>query len=496
MTIDPEKAAGSWVYKGQTYYFCRPVVPGTVQGSPRVVPGPSRRPRRQLRRNGVRLAGRRAGGALRLPDGSGGRSGSPWRVPEVRHGAGAGLDRWRRPGSKYTCPMHPEIVRDAPGACPICGMALEPRDGGRRRRAEPRTRRHDPAVLHRACCSARRCSSWRWATCSSAWASAAGRMRAGGLDQPGLRDARRAVGRLAVLRARLGVDRQPAHEHVHADRTRRRRGLLLQPCRDARARALPRRLPRARHRRDLFRDRRRRHGAGAAGPGAGTARARPHRRGHPRLLGMAAKTARAIRDGHEVDVPIADVRVGDCCASGRARRSLSTASWSTAAARWTRRSSPASRFRSRNVAGSQVTGATLNGTGSLTMRAERVGGDTLLAQDRAHGRRSAAQRARRSSSSPIAWPSWFVPAVVLPWPPPPSSLDGLGTRRRALAHGLVSAVAVLIIACPCALGLATPMAVMVGMGRGASAGVLIKNAEALRAPRAASTPSSSTRPAR
>jgi Cu+-exporting ATPase len=127
--------------------------------------------------------------------------------------------------------------------------------------------------------------------------------------------------------------------------------------------------------------------------------------------------------------------------------------------------------------GARVIGATVNGTGSLVMKAEHVGSDTLLAQ--IVQMVSQAQRSRapiQRLADRVA--AWFVPAVIaiaavtfLLW-----SL--LGPQPR-LAHALVNAVAVLIIACPCALGLATPMAIMVGTGRGAHAGVLIKNAEAL-----------------
>ena len=127
--------------------------------------------------------------------------------------------------------------------------------------------------------------------------------------------------------------------------------------------------------------------------------------------------------------------------------------------------------------GDQVTGATLNTTGSFVMRAERVGGDTLLAQivcmvAEAQRSRAPIQRLADSVSA------WFVPGVVVAallafaaWSifgPPP-----------AMGFALVNAVAVLIIACPCALGLATPMSIMVGTGRGAHAGVLAKNAEAI-----------------
>jgi P-type Cu+ transporter len=129
------------------------------------------------------------------------------------------------------------------------------------------------------------------------------------------------------------------------------------------------------------------------------------------------------------------------------------------------------------IAASKVVGATINGPGSFVMRAERVGSETLLA--RIVQMVSQAQRSRapiQRLADRVA--AWFVPAVVaiaaatfLVW-------FLLGPQPR-LAHALVNAVAVLIIACPCALGLATPMAIMVGVGRGARAGVLIKNAEAL-----------------
>ena len=127
--------------------------------------------------------------------------------------------------------------------------------------------------------------------------------------------------------------------------------------------------------------------------------------------------------------------------------------------------------------GGPVTGGTLNGNGSFVMRAERVGHDTVLAQivrlvGEAQRSRAPIQRLADRVSA------WFVPAVVavavltaVVW--------GLVGPEPRLAHALVNAVAVLIVACPCALGLATPMSIMVGTGRAAQAGVLIKNAEAL-----------------
>ena len=127
--------------------------------------------------------------------------------------------------------------------------------------------------------------------------------------------------------------------------------------------------------------------------------------------------------------------------------------------------------------GSHVIGGTVNRTGSFVMRAERVGSETVLAQ--IVRQVSQAQRSRapiQRLADRVA--AWFVPAVIaiatvtfIVW--------GFFGPAPRFAHALVNAVAVLIIACPCALGLATPIAIMVGTGKGATAGVLIKNAEAL-----------------
>src|SRR5207244_4357768 len=125
----------------------------------------------------------------------------------------------------------------------------------------------------------------------------------------------------------------------------------------------------------------------------------------------------------------------------------------------------------------KVTGGTVNGTGTVVMKAERVGRDTLLAQivrmvSEAQRSRAPIQRLADTVSG------WFVPIVIVVAVITFVLWSTYGPAPR-LAHALVNAVAVLIIACPCALGLATPMSIMVGTGRGAEAGVLIRNAEAL-----------------
>ena len=195
------------------------------------------------------------------------------------------------------------------------------------------------------------------------------------------------------------------------------------------------------------------------------------------LLDLSPKTARILRDGTEQDVPLDQVKPGDRLrvrpgekvpVDGAVLEGTSTVDESMI----TGESMPVTK-----EPGSRVIGATVNTTGSFLMRAERVGSETLLA--RIVQMVSQAQRSRapiQRLADRVA--AWFVPAVIaiaaltfIVW-----ALFGPEPR---LAHALVNAVAVLIIACPCALGLATPMAIMVGTGRGARAGVLIKNAEAL-----------------
>ena len=128
-------------------------------------------------------------------------------------------------------------------------------------------------------------------------------------------------------------------------------------------------------------------------------------------------------------------------------------------------------------AGAKVTGGTVNGTGTFVMRAERVGNDTLLARIvRLVGEAQRSRAPIQRLADVVA--GWFVPAVVLAAAATFAVWGMVGPEPR-LAHALVNAVAVLIIACPCALGLATPMSIMVGTGRGAELGVLLRDAEAL-----------------
>jgi heavy metal translocating P-type ATPase len=195
------------------------------------------------------------------------------------------------------------------------------------------------------------------------------------------------------------------------------------------------------------------------------------------ILGLAPKIARRVANGGEEDVPLSEVHVGDLLrvrpgekipvdgvvVEGRSAVDESMISGEPVPV--------------EKTADDKVTGATVNGTGTLLMRAERVGKDTMLSQI---VRMVAAAQRSRAPIQKLAdkVSGWFVPSVVavsliafVAW--------GLFGPAPPLSHAIVNAIAVLIIACPCALGLATPMSIMVGTGRGATAGVLIKNAEAL-----------------
>jgi Cu+-exporting ATPase len=196
------------------------------------------------------------------------------------------------------------------------------------------------------------------------------------------------------------------------------------------------------------------------------------------LLGLAPKTARKLLDeGREEEVPLDEVHPGDRLRVRPGEKVpvdgvVLTGHSSIDESMVTGESMPVEKAE-----GDKLTGATLNGSGSLVMRAERVGADTLLSQIVRMVSEAQRSQARIQRTADVV-ASYFVPAVIFAavvtfivwalWGPPPQ-----------LALALVNAVAVLIIACPCALGLATPMAIMVATGRGASIGVLVKNAEAL-----------------
>ncbi len=196
------------------------------------------------------------------------------------------------------------------------------------------------------------------------------------------------------------------------------------------------------------------------------------------LLRLAPKTARRIQpDGTEQDVPIEHVHVRDRLRVRPGERIPVDGVIQNGASSVDESMLTGEPIPVEKTAGSRVTGGAVNGTGAFVMIAERVGGETLLA--RIVKMVSEAQRSR----APIqrladAVASWFVPAVVVTAAITFVAWSWWGPEPR-MAYALVNAVAVLIIACPCALGLATPMSIMVATGRAAQAGVLVRNAEAL-----------------
>jgi len=378
------------------------------------------------------------------------------------------------PGAVYTCPMHPEIRRERPGSCPSCGMALEP--------VTPAAGESNPELADMI----RRL--WVGAVLSAplvVWEMAQHALA--GLHSP------RLAGWLELSLATPVVLWAGWPFFVRAWASVRNRSLnmfsLIALGTGAAylfslaATALPRLFPASLR------------GADGNLPVYYEAaavitvlvllgqvlelRARERTGGAIRaLLGLAPRTAhRLSAGGADEDVPLEQVRLGDRLrvrpgesipTDGEVIEGASAVDESMI----TGESLPVSK-----AAGSSVIGGTINGTGSLLMRAERVGPETVLA--RIVDMVTAAQRSRapiQRLADVVA--TWFVPAVMLvalvafvswlAFGPPP-----------AFSYALIAAVSVLIIACPCALGLATPMSIIVGVGKGATLGVLIRDAEAL-----------------
>ncbi len=389
----------------------------------------------------------------------------------------------RAPRTEYTCPMHPEIVRSEPGACPICGMALEPRTvTADQENPELRDMTHRFWV-----CAALTAPLLAITMGGIIWRASLTRFLPGAtllwlefaLATPVVlwggfpffqRFWRSLLNRSPNMFTLIGLGTGVAYAYSLA--------ATFVP------QIFPASMRTANGHPDVYFE------AAAAITTLVLLgqvlelRARSRTSAAIRaLLDLSPKTARLIAaDGPggevtEKDIALDQVKPGDKLrvrpgekvpVDGTVLEGHSTVDESMI----TGESMPVEK-----AAGSKVTGATINGQGSFIMRAERVGSETLLA--RIVQLVSQAQRSR----APIQGladrvSAWFVPAVVaaaaitfaawMIWGPQPH-----------LAHAVVNAVAVLIIACPCALGLATPMAIMVATGRGAHAGVLIRNAEAL-----------------
>ena len=441
MTVDPDKAAGSYEYKGKTYYFCSTHCLHRFREDPEKFLQESTSPVR-IEHKPVQLES-------------------------------------KKPGQKYTCPMHPEIVRDAPGSCPICGMALEPvtvsLDDEKNPELIDMTRRFWVCLVltvpvfalgmsdlipgqplqHRV---GQLTLNWvqlllatpvvlwgGWPFFERAWHSVVNRS----LNMFTLIGLGVAVGYgfsvIAVLVPQLFPPSfrghggaVPVYFEAAAVITTL---VLLGQVLELRARSQTGNAIRA-------------------------------------LLGLAPKTARRINaDGREEDVSLDHVHVGDRLrvrpgekvpVDGVILEGSSTIDESMV----TGEPIPVEKGGS-----DRVIGGTVNGRGAFVMQAERVGAETLLSQIVQMVADAQRSRAPIQKLADVV-SSFFVPAVIaiavitfIVW-----SIWGPEPR---MAYGLVNAVAVLIIACPCALGLATPMSIMVATGKGAHSGVLFKNAEAI-----------------
>jgi len=381
--------------------------------------------------------------------------------------------------TEWTCPMHPEIVRDAPGNCPICGMALEPRTSTAEEERSPEledmTRRFWAAVVFTVPLV----------------------LIAMGDLVPGA-----PVSRLLSLSLRVWIELFLATPvclwaawpfYVRAVQSIRNRslnmftliglGVSVAYIYSLIAALLPGTFPAG------FRDAE--GGVAVYFEAAGVIvtlillgqvlelRARSQTSAAvKKLLGMAAKSARRVReDGGEEDVPLEAVQVGDRLRVRPGEKVpvdglVLDGSSSIDESMVSGEPIPVQ----KNV-GDRVVGATINGTGALVMRAEKVGADTLLS--RIVKMVAEAQRSRAPIQKLADVVSgYFVPIVILVAGVTFAVWAIVGPEPR-LAHALINAVAVLIIACPCALGLATPMSIMVATGRGATMGVLFRNAEAI-----------------
>jgi P-type Cu+ transporter len=374
--------------------------------------------------------------------------------------------------TEYTCPMHPEIARSRPGSCPICGMALEPRTVTAHEEQNPElrdmTRRFWVSValtiplLLDMLPGVERIFSGTWVS----WfqlALATPVVLWGGwpfFERGWTSIVRRSTNMFTLIAMGTGVSYFYSLVATIAPGLfpPSMRGMRGNPPIYFEAAAAIVTLVLLGQVLEL--------------------RARSHTGAAIRaLLDLSPKTARVLRKDVEEDIPLDQVKPGDRLRVRPGEKIpvdgvILEGSSSLNESMITGESMPVEKSP-----GSRVIGATVNGTGSFIMRAEHVGSETLLAQivqmvSRAQRSRAPIQRLADRVSA------WFVPAVIavavltfIVW--------GLVGPQPRFAHALVNAIAVLIIACPCALGLATPMAIMVGTGRGAHAGVLIRNAEAL-----------------
>jgi Cu+-exporting ATPase len=442
MTVDPIRAKIRATHNGREYFFCSPGCLQKFQASPEKYP-------QTVRPEAVAVAQREP----RLP------------VPSA--------------AIEYTCPMHPQIVRPVPGACPICGMALEPRTPTASAEENPElkdmTRRFwlatalaapvlvlgmsdmipgqplqrllSPAlIVWIELVLATPCVLWAgWPLLQRGWQSLKNRslnmftLIALGIGVAYLYSLVATISPGIFPPAFRGPDGiVPVYFEAAAAITAL---VLLGQVLELRARSQTSSAIRA-------------------------------------LLALAPRTARRISlDGREEDVSLDLVQRGDSLRVRPGEKIPVDGVAISGAGSVDESMLTGEPIPVEKSAGDTLTGGTLNGTGGFVMRAERVGAETMLAQivqmvSKAQRSRAPIQRLADQVAG------YFVPAVVTVAILTFAIWAAIGPAPK-FAHALVNAVAVLIIACPCALGLATPMAIMVGTGRGATAGVLVRDAQAL-----------------
>lgn len=470
MTVIPAKAKGTSESQGKQYHFCSTKCKHRFDANPQEFLNKAHAPKHASKQQAVS----QHPGKYTCPMCPEVVADKPGPCPSC----GMALDPPLTVGNvvKYTCPMHPEIVQDGPGTCPICGMALEPMDVAIEE-VNPEEREMGrrfwisliftvpllglamsemiPAFSHLAMASwfpwvqlalATPVVLWGgWPFFVRAWTSLLNRR----LNMFTLIALGTGAAFLYSLFATLVPQLIPSslrgahgtiplyYEAAAVITTLVLLGQLL----ELRARSQTSSAIKS-------------------------------------LLGLSPKAARRIKaDGSDEDVPLNSVHPGDRLrvrpgekvpVDGVVEEGRSSVNESMI----TGESLPVEK-----LPGAKVIGGTVNDTGAFIMRTERVGAETVLAQivqmvGQAQRTRAPIQRLADTVSG------YFVPAVILVSLLTFGIWASIGPEPR-LAHALVNAVAVVIIACPCALGLATPMSIMVGTGRGATAGVLIKNAEVL-----------------
>jgi Cu+-exporting ATPase len=497
MLIDPAQAAAKFDYKGETYFFCNPGCLKKFQANPDVylstVPvasGPQLAVLQPSQKSAVPLVTLGAAPQISTAPGQADTIYTCPMHPEVRQQGpgscpkcGMALEPERPVApvtrTEWTCPMHPQIARDAPGNCPICGMALELKTITAAEAANPEladmSRRFWISVALSLPLLVMAMADMLPGMPIQHW-----------LGPIAFRWIEFALATPVVLWAGLPFFQRGVQSIVHrspnmftliAIGTGAAYGFSVI------ATVAP----------NLFPDSLRGHGGQvdlyfeaaavittlvllgqvlelrARGQTSSAIRA---------LLGLAPKTARRIEaDGSEHDVPLDDVHPGDQLRVRPGEKIPVDGAVVEGGSSVDESMITGEPIPVEKQPGDRVTGGTVNGTGSFVMRAERVGRETLLSQ--IVQMVSQAQRSRapiQRLADVVA--AWFVPAVIVAAIITFIVWFSVGPQPR-FAYALVNSVAVLIIACPCALGLATPMSIMVGTGRGATAGVLVKNAEAL-----------------